>query len=51
MSLPYSIDMIGVLVFAISGALAASDKKMYQDLFGVFLRVSLQRLAEVHFAI
>ena len=28
--------MIGVLVFAISGALAASDKKMYQDLFGVF---------------
>lgn len=36
MSLPYSIDMIGVLVFAISGALAASDKKMYQDLFGVF---------------
>ena len=36
MSLPYYIDMIGVLVFAISGALSASDKKMYQDLFGVF---------------
>ena len=36
MQLPYYIDMIGVLVFAISGALAASDKKMYQDLFGVF---------------
>ncbi|MEZ4906049.1 MAG: trimeric intracellular cation channel family protein [Spirosomataceae bacterium] len=36
MSLPPYIDMIGVLVFAISGALAASDKKMYQDLFGVF---------------
>ncbi|WP_028668975.1 trimeric intracellular cation channel family protein [Runella zeae] len=36
MSLPYYIDMIGVLVFAISGALAAADKKMYQDIFGVF---------------
>ncbi|MDF7818733.1 trimeric intracellular cation channel family protein [Runella sp. MFBS21] len=36
MSLPYYIDMIGVLVFAISGALAAAGKKMYQDIFGVF---------------
>jgi uncharacterized membrane protein YeiH len=35
MQLPYYIDLIGTLVFAISGALAASDKNMYRDIFGV----------------
>lgn len=35
MQLPYYIDLLGTLVFAISGALAASDKNMYRDLFGV----------------
>jgi len=35
MQLPYFIDLLGTLVFAISGALAASDKNMYRDLFGV----------------
>ncbi|MCK7559201.1 trimeric intracellular cation channel family protein [Chitinophaga sedimenti] len=32
----YWIDIIGTFTFAISGALAAWDKKMYHDLFGVF---------------
>ena len=32
MSIPYSIDLLGVMVFAISGALAAFDKPMYRDL-------------------
>lgn len=35
MQLPYYIDLLGTLVFAISGALAASDKNMYRDIFGV----------------
>jgi uncharacterized membrane protein YeiH len=35
MQLPYYIDLLGMLVFAISGVLAASDKNMYRDIFGV----------------
>lgn len=35
MQLPYYIDLLGTLVFAVSGALAASDKNMYRDIFGV----------------
>ena len=35
MQLPYYIDLLGTLVFAASGALAASDKHMYRDIFGV----------------
>ena len=35
MQLPYYIDLLGTLVFAISGALAASDKNVYRDIFGV----------------
>jgi len=35
MQLPYFIDLLGTLVFAVSGALAASDKNMYKDVFGV----------------
>ncbi|SDN08231.1 Uncharacterized membrane protein YeiH [Daejeonella rubra] len=35
MQLPYYIDLLGTLVFATSGALAASDKNMYRDIFGV----------------
>src|SRR6476661_3795634 len=35
MQLPYYIDLVGTLVFATSGALAASDKNMYRDIFGV----------------
>ena len=35
MQIPYYIDLLGTLVFAISGALAASDKNMYKDIFGV----------------
>ncbi|MFT7334036.1 MAG: putative membrane protein YeiH, partial [Sphingobacteriales bacterium] len=31
----YSVDLLGTLVFAISGTLAAGDKKM--DLFGAFV--------------
>jgi uncharacterized membrane protein YeiH len=31
----YYADLLGVYVFAISGALAASDKNMYKDLFGL----------------
>ena len=31
----YSFNLFGVLMFAISGALAASDKNMYKDLFGL----------------
>ena len=31
----YYFNLIGVVMFAISGALAASDKNMYKDLFGV----------------
>lgn len=34
MQLPYYIDLLGTLVFATSGALAASDKNMYRDIFG-----------------
>lgn len=33
--LSYYFNLFGVLMFAISGALAASDKNMYKDLFGV----------------
>jgi uncharacterized membrane protein YeiH len=35
MQIPYYIDLLGTLVFAISGALAAFGKKLYQDIFGV----------------
>lgn len=35
MELPNYIDLLGTLVFAVSGALAASDKNMYRDIFGV----------------
>jgi uncharacterized membrane protein YeiH len=35
MQLPYYIDLLGTLVFAISGALAASDKNVYRDIFGI----------------
>ena len=35
MQLPYYIDLLGTLVFAISGVLAASDKNMYRDIFGI----------------
>ena len=35
MQLPYYIDLLGTWVFAISGALAASDKNVYRDIFGV----------------
>lgn len=35
MQIPYYIDLLGTLVFAVSGALAASDKNMYKDIFGV----------------
>lgn len=35
MQLPYYIDLLGTLVFAISGSLAASDKNVYRDIFGV----------------
>lgn len=35
MQLPYYIDLLGTLVFAISGALAASDKHLYRDIFAV----------------
>ena len=35
MQLPYYIDLLGTFVFAVSGALAASDKNMYRDIFGV----------------
>jgi uncharacterized membrane protein YeiH len=35
MQIPYYIDLLGTLVFAISGGLAASDKNMYKDIFGV----------------
>jgi uncharacterized membrane protein YeiH len=31
----YYFNLFGVLMFAISGALAASDKNMYKDLFGI----------------
>jgi uncharacterized membrane protein YeiH len=31
----YYADLLGVLVFAVSGALAASGKNMYKDLFGL----------------
>ena len=35
MEIPYIVDLLGTFVFAISGALAAFGKKMYQDIFGV----------------
>ena len=35
MQIPYYVDLLGTFVFAISGALAAFGKKMYQDIFGV----------------
>ena len=35
MQLTYYIDLLGTLVFAISGVLASSDKNMYRDMFGV----------------
>lgn len=33
--LSYYFNLFGVVMFAISGALAASDKNMYKDLFGL----------------
>lgn len=36
MGLIYYIDLFGILVFTISGALAASEKKHHHDLFSVF---------------
>lgn len=35
MQIPYFVDLIATFVFAISGALAAFGKKMYEDIFGV----------------
>lgn len=35
MQIPYYVDLLATLVFAISGALAAFGKKLYQDIFGV----------------
>ena len=35
MQIPYYVDLLGTMVFAISGALAAFGKKLYQDIFGV----------------
>ena len=35
MEIPYIVDLLGTFVFAVSGALAAFGKKMYQDIFGV----------------
>jgi uncharacterized membrane protein YeiH len=35
MEIPYYVDLIATFVFAISGALAAFGKKMYEDIFGV----------------
>ncbi|MBE7177311.1 MAG: trimeric intracellular cation channel family protein [Mucilaginibacter polytrichastri] len=35
MYFPYYIDLLGTLVFAVSGALAASEKGMYRDIFGI----------------
>lgn len=35
MQIPYYVDLLGTFVFAISGALAAFGKKLYQDIFGV----------------
>jgi len=34
-SLPYWIDLTGVLFFALSGAQAACDKRMHRDFFGI----------------
>jgi uncharacterized membrane protein YeiH len=34
-SLPYAIDLFGTLMFAMSGALAASDQKIHRDWFGI----------------
>jgi uncharacterized membrane protein YeiH len=36
LGLIYYIDLFGILVFTISGALAASEKKHHHDLFSVF---------------
>lgn len=33
--LPYYIDLFGTLMFAVSGALAASDQKIHRDWFGI----------------
>lgn len=35
LDLPYSIDLFGTLMFAMSGALAASDQKIHRDWFGI----------------
>ena len=35
MQIPYIVDLLGTFVFAVSGALAAFGKKLYQDIFGV----------------
>ncbi|MCU0435631.1 MAG: trimeric intracellular cation channel family protein [Bacteroidia bacterium] len=32
---PYYLDLFGTLMFAMSGALAASDQKMHRDWFGI----------------
>lgn len=36
MTILYLTDLLGVAVFAVSGALSALSKKMYHDLFGLF---------------
>ncbi|GAB4146976.1 MAG: trimeric intracellular cation channel family protein [Bacteroidia bacterium] len=33
--IPYWIDLLGVLMFAMSGALAASDRNIHRDFFGI----------------
>ncbi len=35
MQIPYIIDLLGTAVFAVSGALAASGKNLYRDIFSV----------------
>lgn len=35
LNFPYAIDLFGTLMFAMSGALAASDPKIHRDWFGV----------------
>lgn len=37
MELIYLVDLLGVLVFTLSGALAASDKAAHHDVFSVFI--------------
>lgn len=35
LNIPYWIDLAGIFFFAMSGALAAADKRVYRDSFGV----------------